>query len=69
MRPEYVRGELYFKDGRFGIISTGKQISSRLNSMVNANCLLILPGKKAIKFSFPEYLECIVIENKLFTTK
>lgn len=49
VRPEYVRATYYLKDSYFFARSTGKQISSRLNSMVNANCLLILPGKSSFK--------------------
>lgn len=45
-RPEYVRLTVWKGvNGQFLSRSTGNQISSRLNSMVNANALLLVPGK------------------------
>ncbi|KAF7280447.1 hypothetical protein GWI33_005844, partial [Rhynchophorus ferrugineus] len=46
IRPEYVRVTVRRDpDNQFVAKSTGNQISSRLNSMVNANGLLLVSGK------------------------
>ncbi|XP_066254105.1 gephyrin [Euwallacea similis] len=49
-RPEYVRVKVrYSKDNELIACSTGNQISSRLNSMVDANGLLLVPGKTSFE--------------------
>lgn len=49
-RPEYHRVLVKVQpNGIFSMTSTGNQISSRLNSMVNANGLAIIKGKKDVK--------------------
>ncbi|XP_060532185.1 gephyrin isoform X2 [Cylas formicarius] len=46
IRPEYVRVNIFQNTSlEFRAVSTGNQISSRLNSMVDANGLLLVPGK------------------------
>jgi len=46
-RPEFQRAVLKWKDGGDipSVVSTGAQQSSRLLSMVSANCLLKLPPR------------------------
>lgn len=59
-RPEYVRGRLVFEDSNLPYFySTGNQISSRLNSLVGANCLGIVKGRK----SKDETLDVYVIDD------
>ncbi|CAH1127449.1 unnamed protein product [Ceutorhynchus assimilis] len=50
LRPEYVRLKVY-RDAQNQLIakSTGNQISSRLNSMVDANALLCVPGNSSFE--------------------
>ncbi|XP_066141382.1 gephyrin [Euwallacea fornicatus] len=49
-RPEYVRVKVRSsKDNELIACSTGNQISSRLNSMVDANGLLLVSGKTSIE--------------------
>ncbi len=42
-RKRFVRGVLTFRDGRCFVRSTGDQDSSILQSLVKANCLIVLP--------------------------
>ncbi|XP_017784378.1 PREDICTED: gephyrin [Nicrophorus vespilloides] len=57
-RPEYARAT-YTKtdDGRYVARTTGNQISSKLNSFVGANCLLILPGQTSEQKTLPKDFE------------
>ncbi|CAH0556427.1 unnamed protein product [Brassicogethes aeneus] len=44
-RPEYARAVVSFKNGILSAHTTGSQVSSRLNSLLGANGLIIVPGK------------------------
>ncbi|XP_050315480.1 gephyrin isoform X2 [Anthonomus grandis grandis] len=49
-RPEYVRLKVSRNcENKLIGVSTGNQISSRLNSMVDANALMVVPGKTVIQ--------------------
>lgn len=65
-RPEYHRVHLNYLDNKIQVVSTGNQISSRLNSFVGANGLLILPSKKEImdQKSSNKY-KCFIIDKFL----
>ncbi|XP_044749881.1 gephyrin-like [Coccinella septempunctata] len=43
-RPSYLRAQVRFSDGAFTATTTGNQVSSRINSLVNANALVVIPG-------------------------
>lgn len=44
-RPEYCRASIISKDGELWAEVTGNQISSRLSSIIGADCLILLPQK------------------------
>ncbi|KAL3266261.1 hypothetical protein HHI36_010441 [Cryptolaemus montrouzieri] len=43
-RPSYLRAEVKFSNGSFSATTTGNQMSSRINSLVGANGLVLVPG-------------------------
>ncbi|KAK9870063.1 hypothetical protein WA026_006157 [Henosepilachna vigintioctopunctata] len=43
-RPTYLRAEVKYIDGAFVATTTGNQTSSRINSLVGANGLVLIPG-------------------------
>lgn len=43
-RPSYLRAQVRYSDGAFVASTTGNQVSSRINSLVNANALVVIPG-------------------------
>ncbi|XP_045479043.1 gephyrin [Harmonia axyridis] len=43
VRPSYLRAQVRFSQGSFTATTTGNQVSSRINSLVNANALVIIP--------------------------
>jgi len=61
-RPEYVRGTIKWKDGKFLAESTGNQISSRLLSFRSANALLLVPQKEGF-IEAGEELDALIIDS------
>ncbi|GLV35828.1 cinnamon [Carabus blaptoides fortunei] len=61
-RPDYQRVWLEFKDGQILAHSTGNQISSRLNSFVGADGLMLVPPQP------PKKAPTLVAHNSLFSS-
>ncbi|KAJ3631667.1 hypothetical protein MTP99_012783 [Tenebrio molitor] len=57
-RPEYVRAIVSYVDGKIVATPNGGQVSSRLNSLVGANGLMLLPGSM---IPAKEYLSHIIL--------
>lgn len=64
VRPEYVRVSVVYKNGALVATSTGSQVSSRLNSLLGANGLMVVPGNT--EQAQDQSYDTVIISNVLF---